>query len=221
MKPSRHGGDGRGRRARPGHRRVRAFGIAGMLGVAWFAGALLLLQGVAGSGLDWTRHYVSQFANGPGGWLFAAGALGHAAGNSLLGLGLYRALRGGTMRTGATVLFLFAAGGFAVTGVFAADAPGAAPSTADSVHRAAASASFVVELAALVLFSAALAARPPWRGAAHVSLALTALAAAASAMLLFALLLSWRQGLAERAALASFMAWEFWAGAQLAFRRSG
>ena len=61
--------------------------MAAMLGVAWFAAALLALQ-YGSDALDWTRHYVSQFANGPRGWLLAVGVLGHAAGNFALALGL-------------------------------------------------------------------------------------------------------------------------------------
>ena len=114
-----------------------------MLGVAWFAAALLALQ-------------YRNFA---------------------LGLGLYRALGRGTLRDWASALFLMTA-------------------------------------------TAAFAGQAAWRGMARVSLALSALAAAASATLLVALLVGWRQGLAERAALAPFMAWEFYAGWQLAFRRS-
>ena len=191
-----------------------------MLGVAWFAAALLLMHGAAAGGLDWTRHYVSQFANGPRGWLLAVGILGHAAGNFALGLGLYRSLGRGTLRVWASALFLMAAGGFALTGLFTVEAPGAAPSASGAIHRASSSASFALELAALVLFSAAFAGQALWRGMARVSLALSALAAAASATLLVAILIGWRQGLAERAALGAFMAWEFYAGWQLAFRRS-
>ena len=195
---------------------VRVFGVAGMLGAAWFAAALLLLHAAAGSGLDWMRHYVSQFANGPRGWLLALGTLGHAAGNFALGLGLYRFLRGGALRAWASGLFLLAAGGFALTGFVTVEPPGAVASFAGAVHRTSASASFAFELAALVLFSAAFASRAPWRGMARVSLVLSALAAAASVTLFFAILLEWRQGLAERAALAAFMAWELWAAWQLA-----
>lgn len=203
--------------ANPG---ARAFGIAGMLGVAWFAAALLLMHADAGSGLDWTRHYVSQFANGPRGWLLALGTLGHAAGNFALGFGLHRFLRDGALRTWASGLFLLAAGGFALTGLVTVEPPGAEASFAGAVHRASASASFALELAALVLFSAAFASRAPWRGMARMSRALSALAAAASATLLFAILAGWRQGLAERAALAAFMAWELWAGWRLASVRA-
>jgi len=198
---------------------VRAFGIAGMLGVAWFAAALLTMHVAEGRALDWTRHYVSQFANGPRGSLFALGILGHAAGNFALGLGLYRVLRGGALPAWASGLFVVAAAGIALTALFPVEAPGAPRNPSGAVHRMAASASFVIELAALALVSVALARRASWRDAARVSLALSALAAAASAMLLCAIVLGWRQGLAERAALASFMAWELWAGGQLAFKR--
>lgn len=196
---------------------MNAFGIAGVLGVAWFGAAMLFLQGAMGSGADWTRHYLSEFANGPDGWLFASAAVGHAAGNLLIGIGLYRALRGRAAAAG-SVLFALAALGLAMTGIFAIDAPGAARSAAGVAHSAAASTSFAVELGALLLFSAAFMARPASRRAARVSYALTVLALAASAMLVAALALGWRQGLAERAAVAPFMAWEFWAGAWLSLR---
>jgi hypothetical membrane protein len=191
-----------------------------MLGVTWFAATMLALQ-TGSSGLDWTRHYVSQFVNGPRGWLFPLGVLGHAAGNFALGSGLYRSLRGSALGAWAGAAFLLAALGLALTGLFAADPPGAAASVQDAIHRAAASLSFAVEVAALLLFSAAFARAPAWRERARVSLVLAALAALAAAALLAALVSGVRPGLAERAALVSFMAWEFWAGAELAFRGSG
>ena len=196
---------------------MKAFGMAGMLGVAWFGAAMFVLQAAAGRGFDWTRHLMSELANMPGGWLFASATVGHAAGNLLVGVGLYRALRGRAAAAG-SILFALAALGLAMTGIFAADAPGAAPSAAGTVHRVAASTSFAVELGALALFSAALMARPAWRGAARVSFALAALALAASALMVYALALDWREGLAERVAVGTFMAWELWAGAWLALR---
>lgn len=189
-------------------------GLAGILGVVAFAAAALGLH-LANAELDWTRHYVSQFVNGPRGWLFPLGTLAHAAGNAVLGVGLYRSLRRDRLRGWAAGLFVLAAGGFAVSGLFAVELPGAAPSAEGAIHRAAASASFAVELAALALLSAAFEQDRGWRGVAGVSLALAALAAAASAMLATAILLGWRPGLAERAALAAFMIWELFAGALL------
>lgn len=191
-----------------------------MLGVAWFGAALALMHAVAGSGLDWTRHYVSQFANEPRGWLLALGSVGHAIGNVALGLGLYRLLRGGTLRNWASGLFLLAVAGMALAGLVATEPPGAAATLAGSVHRVAASASFALELAALALFSVAFARESGFRRQAYGLLALTAIAAAAIVMLLFAIVAGWRQGLAERAALGAFMAWEFWAAWLLASGRA-
>jgi hypothetical membrane protein len=191
-----------------------------MLGVMWFAATVLALQ-TGSSGLDWTRHYVSQFANGPRGWLLPFGVLGHAVGNFALGIGLCRSLRGSALGAWAGGAFLLAVLGLVLTGLFAVDPPGAAASVQDAIHRTAASLSFAVEVAALLLFSAAFARDPAWRERARVSLVLAALAAAAAAALLAALVTGVRPGFAERAALASFMAWEFWAGAQLAFSGIG
>lgn len=189
-----------------------------MLGVAWFFGSVLLLQTAGGTSLDWTRNYVSEFAHGPVGWLFGLGLFGNAAGNALMGLGLYSVLPRGAVRTVATTLFLCAAGGLVLAAVFDTDPPGAAISASGLVHRTAVSAAFVVGLAALAVFSGAFAARPDWRPAARISISLTALAAAGCVALALALLFGWRPGLAERVALAPFLAWEFWAGAQLARR---
>lgn len=193
---------------------MNVFGLAGILGVVAFAAAALGLH-LANTELDWTRHYVSQFVNGPRGWLFPLGTLAHAAGNAMLGTGLYRSLRRGRLRGWAAALFVVAAGGFAVSGLFDVEPPGAAPSLEGVIHRTAASASFAAELASLALFSTAFAQHRGWRGFGGASLALAALAAAASAMLATSILLGWRPGLAERAALAAFMSWELFAGALL------
>lgn len=133
-----------------------------------------------------------------------------------MGVGLCRSLPRGALRGWAAGLFLLASGGLAISGVVAVEPPGAAPSFAGAVHRTAASASFGIELAALVLFSAAFAGDARWRRAARASLALSALADAAITMLASSIVLGWRPGLTERAALAAFMAWEFWAGLRLA-----
>jgi hypothetical protein len=194
-----------------------------MLGVAWFAATTLALH--AGSGaLDVGRHYVSDFATGSGGLLFRVGVLGHAVGNVALVIGLHRSVRDGALEAWASGLFLLATVGMAITGLWNTDPFAAAPSAAGAIHRMAASSAFSVELVALFLYSAAFAAQTRWRAAVRVSLAMSAGAAGASAMLLSAIVLDWRPGIAERAALATFMGWEFWAGVQLALgprRRQG
>lgn len=195
--------------------RVRAFGIGGMLGVIWFSATVSLLQVAAGTGVDWTRQYMSEFANGPIGWLFGVGLFGNAVGSALIGFGLYGVLPRGRVRTAATTLFLCAAAGLMLGGIFDTDPAGAALTAAGLVHRTAVSAAFVVGLVALALFSGAIATRPEWRLAARISASLTALAVTASVALVLALLFGWRPGLVERLAVAAFLAWEFWAGAHV------
>ena len=48
--------------------------------------SLLHLAGTGGD--DWTRHFVSEFANGPVGWLFGVGLSANGVGSALVGLGL-------------------------------------------------------------------------------------------------------------------------------------
>lgn len=208
-----------GARPRDAQRFITACGVAGLLGVAWFVAALVLVWVGAASGLDWTRHYVSQFVNAPRGWLLTVGILGHAVGNAALGVGLYRALPSGKLQRWASALFLLATAGLALTGMFAVDASGAPASRAGAVHRAAVATSFGLELGALALFTAVFARAMPSRVVARVSVTLSALAAAGSGMLVAAIALDWRQGLAERAAVAAFMAWEAWVSWQLASGR--
>lgn len=197
---------------------MRAFGIGGMLGVVWFSATVLLLQLTAAPGEDWTHRYVSEFANGPIGWLFGVGLFGNAVGNGLVGAGLYGLLPRGTVRTAATTLFICAATGLALAGIFDTDPPGMEMSAAGMVHRSAVSTAFVVGLIALALFSGAFAARPDWQFAARISISLTALAAVASLALLLAFFFGWRPGLVERLAIAPFLLWEFWAGAYVVRR---
>jgi hypothetical protein len=197
--------------------RLRASGAAGMLGVAWFAMivSLLHLAGGGGGGDDWTRHFVSEFANGPVGWLFGVGLSANGVGSALVGLGLYGVLPRGRTRTAATTLFLCAAGGLVLAAAFNTDPAGAAMTAAGLVHRAAVSAAFVMGLVSLALFSGAFAARPEWRLAALISAGLTALAVVACIALGTALHFGWRAGLIERNAVAPFLAWEFWAAAHI------
>jgi hypothetical membrane protein len=193
---------------------MAVFGLAGLLGASLFAVSLVFLHW-ARTDVDWTRHYVSQFANERLGWVFVSGALVHGLGNLVLGLGLHRSLDRSPRSVWAVLLFGLAAAGIVVAAIFQIDPPGQAPTPAGLIHRAVASATFPVELVALFLFSAAFAGQPRWRERRGTSFALATIAAVASAGFLLAFILNRVPGLAERLALASFLAWELWVARQL------
>lgn len=196
------------------------FGLAGLLGALLFATALAVLHLVR-TDVDWTRRYVSDFANGRLGWVFVAAAVTHGFGNLALDLGLRRSLDRSLLSTGAVVLFGLASAGIVVAALFPIDPSGQSATLAGFVHRAVATASFPLELVALFLFSAAFAGEPRWRGCRKPSFALATITAAALAGFLLAVVLNRMPGLAERLALASFLAWELWAAGQLVWGEAG
>lgn len=201
-------------------RQVRVFGLAGLLGASLLAASLILLHLVR-TDVDWTRHYVSDFANGRLGWIFVVGTLAHGAGNLGLTLGLHKSLDPGPRRAWAVFFFSLAIAGIMVAALFPIEPAGRPPTPVGLVHRTAATASFPLELVALFLFSAAFARHPRWRRRKAVSLVLSTVAAAEMAGFFLAVFLSRLPGLAERFALASFLAWELWASVQLARSASG
>lgn len=195
-------------------------GVASLVGVVAFALSLFTLQ-LLQPDIDWTRHFVSDFANGPLGLLFVVGAAVHSVGNLALSAGLRRSLGPGALRTAAVLLFGLAALGIFAAALFPTDSSGQERTLAGLVHRVSATASFPIELVALFLFSAAFAADPRWHHLAGLSFMWSAIAAALLVWLFLAVLANRMPGLAERAALASFLAWEFGASWSLARSRSG
>lgn len=195
--------------------RPRIYGLAGLLGVAVFTLSLIVLQ-LASTDVALERDYVSHFANGPLGWVFASSTLVHGVGNLALALGLRYALDPTPLRAWAVALFGMVAAGIVVAALFPIDPMGSSLTFAGLAHRAVMRVSFPLELVALVLFSAAFARHPRWRRHSGVAWALSAVAAVALTGFLLAVLLNWMPAVAERVALASFLAWEFWAAFQLA-----
>jgi len=193
---------------------VRLYGLLGLLGIAVFLLALIVLH-LMGTGIDWTRDYVSNLANEPIGWVFITGAFVHGWGNLALTMGLRGALHPGRLRSLAILLFGLAAVGILLAALFPIEPTGQIPSTTGRVHRAAASASFALELAALFVFSLAFRRHRRWRRQQAVSLVLSVSAAIAVTVFVIALQVSVAPGLAERAALAILLAWELWASLQL------
>jgi len=164
---------------------------------------------------------VSDFANTRLGWLFVAATTVHGAGNLALASGWGRTFEAGMARAWAILLLAAAATGILVAGLFPIDAAGSPPTWVGLLHRSAVMASFVLELGAIFLFSRLFGAQPDWRSLAATSFALSTVAAVSFMAFLLAGVIDWRQGLAERVALTSFLAWELWAALQLARRGVG
>jgi len=194
---------------------VRCYGLLGLLGVAVFVSSLIVLHLMMSTGIDWMRDYVSNLANEPLGWVFVVGAFVHGWGNLALGLGLRGALRPGWLRTWAVLLFGLAAVGILLAALFPVDPIGQIPSMTGRIHRAAASATFMLELAALFVFSVAFGHHHRWRRQQAVSLVLSVSAAVAMTAFIIAIQVDVAPGLAERVALAILLAWELWAIFQL------
>ena len=192
------------------------YGLAGFVGALTFVLSVFTLQFMQPE-TDWTRHYVSEFANGRFGWIFVIGAAVHALGNLALSVGLARSIAPGAIRRTPALLFGAAAAGMLLAAVFPTDPAGRAETLSGIVHRSAAFASFPIELVALFLFSAALAARASWHRLAVVSFTTATIAGGALAWLFLATFTNSVPGVAERLALASFLVWEL--GASIALIR--
>jgi len=198
---------------------VRVYGLLGLLGMAAFMSSLIVLH-LAGTDVDWVRGYVSYLANEPLAWIFTTGAFVHGWGNLALAAGLRGALRPGRLRTWAVMLFVLAAVGILLASQFPIDPPDQVPSTTGIAHRAFASATFALELAAVFVFSAAFRRQRRWRRQQAVSLALSVSAAVAMTAFIIAIQVDVAPGLAERTALAILLVWELWIGFQLILKKS-
>lgn len=74
-----------------------------------------------------TTHFVSNFVNGPGGWLFVVATLIHGFGNLGSSLGLRQSLRAGEWSAWASGLLFAAAIGILVAAIFPTDPNGQLP----------------------------------------------------------------------------------------------
>jgi len=188
---------------------VRRYGLLGLLGVAVFASSFVAVH-LESTGFDWMRDYVSYMANEPLGSIFIAGAFVHGWGNLALTLGLRGALLPGRLRTLAVFLFGLAAVGIMLATLFPVDPSGQIQSTAEYMHIAVASASFVLELAALFVFSIVFGRDRRWYRQQSVSLVLSVCGAIALMVFVIAIQVDIAPGLAERVAMAILLAWEVW-----------
>lgn len=190
-------------------------GAAGALGALVFLVAAALLQ-VLRPDINALSGYASGFANGPYGPAFSAGAVIHGLGNIALAMGLALILGAGRAAVWGSLLLGLAGWGIVLAGLFPTDPAGAAPTLTGIIHLTVAAASFPIEFAGLLLLARAFGASESWRAFAGPTRWLAWLGGASLLWLLAAVALRSWAGLAERAALLTFMAWELWASLRLA-----
>jgi len=193
---------------------VRRYGLLSLLGLCTFASSLVVMH-VMNNDIDWLNHYVSNLANEQFGWIFVSAAFIHGLGNLSLSLGLRGALRPGQLRSWAVSLLGLAAVGILLAAIYPTDRPDQIPSFTGRVHRTAASATFLLELASIFIFSVAFGRDSHWRRQKTISLVLSVIAAISLAVFIVAVLTGVAPGLAERVALVVLLAWELWISFQL------
>ena len=193
-------------------------GFLGLFGVIVFLIVIIFLHLVQAD-INWSVHYISDFANGPYGFLFLIAVLVHSIGNTALVYGLFKCLGSHSFREWASILFgaaaalLFggAAFGILVAGIFPTDPSGSPSSSIGLIHGLATAVSFPLELAAFFLFSSAFSRSSGWQMHGRFPFVLSILAAIGLSLFFVTVLINWMPGLGERIALASFLLWEVWA----------
>lgn len=192
---------------------TRLFGVLGLVGALFFITSIGSLQAVR-KDVDWTTHYVSDFVNGPIGWLFVVATLVHGLGNLSLGLGLARSLRASTSSL-ASRFVVASAIGILVAAVFPTDPANGTQTWSGFVHGGAVTASFALELVAVLILATNISQIGGWKGYARMSLALSLFVVGGLGAFVILRFAGQLPGLGERVALAAFTAWEVWASLRL------
>lgn len=197
---------------------VRSAGIVGVAGAGLFLVALIALH-ILRPDLGIASDYVSDYANGPYGGLFAAALYAHGLGNLALATGL--ALEMAPSRRGVTgsILLAVAAVGIVVAATFPTDPAGAVQTMVGRIHGAAATGAFPVEVVALILLGGAFRVRARWSSWRRATWQLAGIAGLALVWLEAAILLGGAPGIPERAALVTLAVWELAASIHLVRQR--
>lgn len=162
-------------------------------------------------------RYVSDYANGPYGALFTGALLIHGTANLGIAAGMNATIQGSPWARRGIVLFGIASVGLIIGGLFPTDPLGTARTFQGNLHSAAAASGFVTEFLALLCLARGFIAEPAWRSHVDITMRLAALAAVGLAWLPVAVILDRGfPGLAERAVLGTFLAWEIATAIRLA-----
>ncbi len=193
---------------------VRSAGMVGATGSGLFLAALIALH-ILRPDLGIASNYVSDYANGPYGGLFTAAVYAHGIANLALAAGLALEMKASRLGVMGSVLLGAAAVGIVLAATFPTDPAGAAQTTVGRIHGAAATGTFPVEVAALIVLGGAFAVdleglrwrRATWQLAGMAGLALV--------WLEVAIVRGGEPGIPERAALAVLTVWELAASVHL------
>lgn len=196
--------------------------VARVLGATGAAGAIFFL--IVFVSLHWldpridlVRNYVSEYANGPYGWIFQLLILVHGSSNLALTGGLFLVANSRIGKAAAT-LFGLATIGVLAGGVFSTDPLESARTTVGTIHAVAAFAAFPTETIALLVFALAFRLQPSWDSFVRPTIVAAILSIVFLLWLLLATTRGLEPGLAERASFMTLMTWEILAGLRLASR---
>lgn len=194
---------------------LRALGIAGAAGVAVAFGTLIAMHFLQ----PWRNdlvEYVSQYANGPYGALFAFSLVVHGIGNGAMAFGFLELFRTDRRARAGALFLLLAAVGIVLSGAFFADPAGSMRSVSGTIHSVAAFIAFPIEVIAAFLLAGAFSRAHAWKSFAQVTNSVAWISVGAFLLLLTFMSVRIVPGLAERIAGLPLLAWEFFAGIQLA-----
>ena len=185
---------------------VGTAGVLGALGAVVFLATLLALH-VLRPDLGIASDYVSDYANGPYGAWFTVALYAHGGGNLALATGLVLVLAPSRSAVRGSTLLGVAAAGVLVAATFPTDPPGA-PSVAGTIHRAAVTGAFPVEVLALVLLGSAFKSSTGWPGWRRPTWQTAGLAALTLTWFAVAVARDAAPGIPERILLATLAIWE-------------
>lgn len=161
-------------------------------------------------------NYVSDYANGPFGGFFETASFVHGIGNIAIAAGLWFVVAESQLGRWGVILFWVAAMGVIIAALFSTDPLRAPPTFAGTVHLTAVFASFFMEAVALFLLALAFKSFVLWRSFITTTTILGVFGSISLLLLLVFRGVGVSPGLAERAALLAFMAWEIVAAVRLA-----
>lgn len=187
-------------------------------------GRLLGLSGLAGAGIFFVTitalhivqpyvrpayDFVSNYANGPYGLFFSLSLLVHGVANVGIAVGLSIAINDSKLARCGIALFIVSSIAMSLAAIFPIDPVASERTVRGIIHLFATGSGLIAELAALICIGKAHFMEFSWNRYARLTVIFAFFAASSIVWLMVAILIGGGfPGLAERAALGSFFAWE-------------